>query len=170
MIRKTATVGKENREAWYSEDEVFRYLLEIVWDAALPIMTTIALNPSTATENEDDNTIHRGKDFAVLFGCGGYRMLNAFALRSRDPKKLYLAKDPIGPENTIEFLKENSSDLRIACWGANIATGKWKHHYRGHDIAEAIPDLMCFQKTKDGHPNHPLYLPKSSSLEPFSYA
>ena len=96
-------------------------------------------------------------------------MLNAFALRSRDPKKLYLAKDPIGPENTIDFLKENSSELRIACWGIEIAAKNWKHHYRGHDIAESIPNLMCLRKTKHGHPEHPLYLPSDLKPVPFKY-
>ncbi len=147
----------------------YRYLLDITWDHALPIMTTIALNPSTATHLVNDATIRRGIGFAKSFGCGGYRMLNAFAWRATDRRELRRAHDPVGPLNTLEFLREMATELTIACWGGTIQERQWKHWYRGHEIAEAIPNLMCLQKTSGGHPTHPLYLPGMLRPVPFSY-
>ena len=169
MISKASDNGGEFRGAWYSECGVYRYCLEIVWEFGKAVMTTIALNPSTATELEDDPTIRRLKAFSKGFGGGGVRILNAFALRSTDPKKLFTHKDPIGPENTLEFLKANCSPLTIAAWGGNIQSKRWNHYYRGHDITAAISELQCLRITDKGHPEHPLYLPSDLKPIPFSY-
>jgi hypothetical protein len=155
--------------AEYSEDQEYRYFLEIVWDVKKDTLTAICLNPSKATEEQDDPTIRRLKAFAREFDCGGVRILNAFALRSTDPKKLFTHKDPIGPENTLEFLKFNCSPLTIAAWGGNIQAKRWNHFYRGHDISAAMPDLKCLRITDKGHPEHPLYLPGDLKPIPFSY-
>ncbi len=108
---------------------------------------------------KDDNTLRRVKRFAHQFHCGGVRMLNAFAWRSTDPRALFGAKDPVGPGNTIGFLASNRTALTIAAWGSTIQKKPWKHYYRGHDIAQAMPGLLCLRKTPHGHPEHPLYLP-----------
>lgn len=97
-------------------------------------------------------------------------MLNAFALRSTDHKALFRFKDPVGPENTVEYLKQwCDGPMTIACWGAHITERKWSHYYRGHVIAESIPGLLCLRKTQKGHPEHPLILPYGLKPIPFSY-
>lgn len=170
MILRQAEVGEELRTAFFSEDMIFRYRLDICWDPALPTMTTIALNPSTADEMKDDPTIRRGKAFARAWGCGAYRMLNAFALRSTDYKGLFRVADPIGPDNSIELIRQWCTDtLTIACWGSHITSRKWKHYYRGKDIAERIPDLYALRISANGHPVHPLYLPADLKPVPFRY-
>lgn len=172
MITRVAEVNGEKREAVFSDDELYRLRLDITWDASNPrTMTTIALNPSTADHLIDDPTIRRGKAFAKGFGCGTYRMLNAFALRSTDYKALFRAKDPIGPDNTLEFLKFwAEGTLTIACWGAHITERPWKHFYRGHEIAGAINHLYALSLTQSGHPAHPLYLKGDCRTFPFEYA
>jgi len=170
MIVLHGELDGEKREAWFSECGLYRYLLDIVWDSSLPMMTTIALNPSKASHLVNDNTIVRCKKFARLRGFGGYRMLNAFALRSTNPKQLFVAKDPVGRENTIDFLTAHRTPMTIAAWGATIQSRRWKYWYRGHEIAGAIRDLMCFKKTAEGHPFHPLYLSWDVEPVPFSYA
>lgn len=170
MVIEHARVGNEIREAAFSECGLYRYRLDIVWDATLRMLVTIGLNPSTADHLKDDPTIRRCKEFAKVFGFGGYRMLNAFALRSTDYKALFRAKDPIGPENTIEYLRLwSDGPMTIACWGGHITERKWQHYYRGHDISEAIPGLLCLRRTKSGHPEHPLYLPGNLKPQAFSY-
>lgn len=168
MIREYSEQDGAQRTAWYSEDMAYRYNLTILW-ADGPILTTIGLNPSTATAFADDPTIRRGIGFAKSLGCSGYRMLNAFALRSTDPKVLFASKDPVGSENTYDYLKRQSTETTVACWGAAIQSRSWKHVYRGHNIADALPNLVCFQKTKNGHPAHPLYLKADLKPIPFSY-
>lgn len=170
MIAQKAIVNDEVREAEFSDDDIYRYRLDIRWNADLPTLTTIGLNPSTATHLHDDPTIRRCKSLAREMGFGTYRMLNAFAYRSTDYKALFRVKDPIGPDNTLEYMKrwcENS--FVLACWGTHITEDGWRHYYRGKDIAESIPDLHCLRVTKNGHPEHPLYLPSILRPIPFSY-
>jgi hypothetical protein len=169
MIIRSGELGDEFRVAWFSDCERFRYLLDIVWDPMLPMLTTIALNPSTATELVNDNTVTRGKTFARAWGYGAYRMLNAFAWRDTDRSALFKVSDPVGPENSVEFLRDHATEKTLACWGATITSKTWRHFYRGHEIADAIPGLMCFRRTRAGHPSHPLYLPSDIEPVPFCY-
>lgn len=171
MVLRYAKIGNERRTAAYSEDDVYRYMLEILWgDDATHRMAVIGLNPSTATHLEDDPTLRRVKAFAKTWGYSGVLMLNAFALRSTDPKALFTQPDPIGPENDIETLGSNVLPLTLAAWGGNIQSRKWAHYYRGHDIARGIPSLQCFRITDKGHPAHPLYLPGDLRPVPFAYS
>lgn len=169
MIVETFVGATEIRTAQYSECGLYRYSLEIVWSDGLSMMACIGLNPSTATHLDDDPTLRRVKGFARGFGYGGIRMLNAFALRSTDPANLFKHKDPIGPENTVAFLKSMSLTTTIAAWGGNIQSKKWKHFYRGHDICNEIVDMQCLKITHDGHPSHPLYLKGDLTPIPFNY-
>ena len=159
----------ETRTAAYSECGLYRYSLRITWNFDLTEMAVIALNPSTADHIQDDPTLRRVKAFARDWGYGGVTMLNAFALRSTDPKNLFKHKDPIGPENTIEWLKWMACDPTLAAWGTNITKKPWTHYYRGKEIASAIPGLLCFRKTDSQEPEHPLYLPADLKPIPFSY-
>lgn len=169
MIYRSSNVAEETRTASYSPCEKYRYVLEIFWNLSVTPLTVIGLNPSTATELVDDPTLRRVKGFARAWGYGGVRMLNAFALRSTDPKNLFKHKDPVGPENTLEFLKSMATDPTIAAWGGNIQSKRWNHWYRGHEISAALPNLRCFRITDKGHPEHPLYLPADLKPIPFSY-
>lgn len=100
-----ATVGIQVRTATFSDDEKYRYCLDIVWNPAFMLMTVIGLNPSTADHMKDDNTIRRVIGFAGKWGYGGLRMLNAFALRSTDPKAMFKCADPDGIKKPLEYLQ-----------------------------------------------------------------
>lgn len=170
MITGSCTIDDERRDATFSDDGIYRYRLDITWDPSLRTLTTIALNPSTATHEKDDNTIRACKKLARNMGFGSYRMLNAFALRSTDYKALFRAGDPIGPDNTMEFLKFwCDGTFVLACWGAHITERRWKHYYRGREIAENIPHLHALKVTQSGHPQHPLYISASVRPLPFAY-
>jgi hypothetical protein len=171
VIYKEAEVDGERREAAFSEDLKYRYSLTICWNPSQPTLTAIGLNPSTADHLKDDATLKRCKAFARSFECGSFQMLNCFALRSTDYKALFRAEDPVGPENTLEFLHDMcDGTFVIACWGAHITERGWRHIYRGRDIAKEIPDLHALQVTKSGHPSHPLYLSSLLRPVPFAYA
>jgi len=88
-------------------------------------------------------------------------MINLFALRSTDPKSLYNALDPVGPDNDhhIRFVLE-SSDIIVAAWGNHGS-----HLSRDKEVLEiAGGELLALSITKAGMPGHPLYLPKNSLL------
>lgn len=142
-----------------------------------PVAQFIGLNPSTADETNDDPTIRRCKDFARRLGAGGMAMTNLFAYRSTDPAALKRTSHPIGEEGLYlsvaghEFNNRNDFWLwttasgclwRIACWGT-----KGTYLYRNVKVKQLIPGLLCLSKTKDGHPEHPLYL--KSSLQPIPF-
>ena len=83
-------------------------------------------------------------------------MSNLFAYRSTDPAGLKIPEDPIGPEND-RYLKELSA-------GAGIAIASWGIHgnylSRGKTVLSFLKDPHYLKLTKDGIPNHPLYLRK----------
>ena len=138
----------------------YRYLLTRIWDENQPPAVFIMLNPSTADAEEDDPTIRRCMNFAKAWGCGGIKVVNVFAYRATDPKKLLEAKDPIGPRNQ-ECVKEAiiNAGIVIAAWGA--AGPKWKWAYnRIHEAVKEVEvqEIYCLGTTKDGLPRHPLYL------------
>lgn len=117
-------------------------------------MAIIGLNPSSATENEDDPTVNRCWKLAKREGYDAFCMLNIFALRSTNPQKLYSSPDPIGVDNDqwIQQVTQQAS-IVVAAWGVHGA-----FQQRGKQVREMIPDLKCLGITKYGHPRHPLYL------------
>lgn len=123
----------------------------------------VGLNPSTADETEDDQTIRRCVGFAMDWGYGGLCMGNLFAIRATKPKNMLIHPSPIGPENNA-WLKHLSlqSDKVIAAWGTNGG-----HMERNREVIEILPNLMCLEKTKAGYPKHPLYVKKDISPQKY---
>lgn len=155
--------------ATFSPDGAYRYDLRRTWDPAARPLVAIGLNPSTADAFKEDNTIRRFIGFASSWGCGGLVMLNAFALRSTDPRALYTADDAVGPENdrTLERVLRNHRSCRLVL--------AWGHHGALDDRGKAVADLAlrvhgkpeCFGRTANGHPKHPLYLAAKTLTQPY---
>lgn len=155
--------GTDESGATFSPCGLYRYHLWRVWAPDGPQILFIGLNPSTADEKTDDNTIRRCIGFAKEWKAGGVHMVNLFALRSTDPRGLKEAADPIGPENddvlkTVHGLCHRS----IAAWGNHGAYKFRSSHVR---VLLGTQFLWCFGKTSKGEPKHPLYLPKTAVLE-----
>jgi hypothetical protein len=99
--------------------------------------------------------------FANRWEYGGFYILNLFAYRSKDPKKLKsIPLDiAIGPDNN-RWLKSYiiTADLIICMWGNN-AKMYFNQRSAIMRILRKHPEkLKCFCMTKDGHPSHPLRL------------
>lgn len=167
------TILKDNRKgAVFGDDLVadetrkYRYLLWRRWDTAKPSVAFIMLNPSTADETEDDPTIRRCIGFGRKWGFGELLVGNLFALRTPDPDNLYDDFDPVGRDND-EHLQAicDEAEMVLAAWGANGSLDQ-----RGREVAGIIDSqLHALDITKDGHPVHPLYQPKTAEPTPFSY-
>ncbi|MGI6657815.1 MAG: DUF1643 domain-containing protein [Dethiobacteraceae bacterium] len=128
------------------------------WNTNRPKATFVLLNPSTADETENDPTVSRCVRYAVNWGYGSLYVVNIFALRSTDPRQLYLAEDPIGPENDKYIYKVASeSDLIVLAFGNHGA-----YLNRGQTVISLLSGLTLHHliKTKEGFPGHPLYLKK----------
>ena len=74
------------KDAILSEDRKYRYVLSRIWDESKPLVVIIGLNPSTADEKDDDNTIKKCINFSKNWGYGGLYMLN------KDVAKLFVKK------------------------------------------------------------------------------
>ncbi|MFT6273779.1 MAG: hypothetical protein ACJA0F_002637, partial [Dinoroseobacter sp.] len=80
MIERHHTKGDAASVALYSDCERYRYALTRVWapgETALFVM----LNPSTATEVQNDPTVERCERRSRALGFGGFRVTNIFAWR-----------------------------------------------------------------------------------------
>lgn len=112
----------------------------------------IGLNPSTASESKDDNTIKKLIKIARNNGYGGLYMLNLFALVSTDPKALLTHPDPVAKNDY--FLREYSlqSSRIVFCWGAFKQAKE-----RAEVVKKMFPESSCLDVNDDGSPKHPLY-------------
>lgn len=146
------------KTALFSPNRTYRYTLWRHWGGlwATGYAMFIGLNPSTATETEDDPTVRRCIGYARDWGFAGLCMTNIFAFRATDPAVMKAHPEPIGPEND-RYLAEmaREADIVVAAWGT-----EGSHLDRGEAVKRMIPDLHYLGLTKDGHPKHPLYLRK----------
>ncbi len=162
MITRSHIKGDAPSTAVYSDCERFRYSLTRVWDIEARRVAFVMLNPSTATEEQNDPTIHRCEQRARRLGFGGFCAVNLFALRATDPRDMKVADDPTGPDNAQAISgAARWADTVIAAWGVHGA-------HRGAGPATAAQlrvegrTLHHLGLTKAGHPRHPLYLPYSA--------
>ena len=162
MITRSHIKGDAPSTAVYSDCEQYRYSLTRVWDPTAQRVVFVMLNPSTATEVQNDPTIHRCEQRARSLGFGGFRAVNIFALRATDPRDMKAADDPEGPDNINALIEAATwADTIIAAWGVH-----GEHRAQGPAIAAKLHAaghaLNHLGLTKAGHPRHPLYLPYSA--------
>jgi len=124
----------------------------------------IGLNPSTADETSNDPTINRCINFTKRWGYTRLCMTNLFAYRATDPGVMMAQEDPVGPDNdqTLLDMAANAS-LIVAAWGTH---GHFMH--RDAEVRQKISGLHCIRLTKNGCPEHPLYLPGHLTPVPFT--
>lgn len=158
MITKSHTKGDAPSIAIYSDCERYRYALTRIWDADGQRAHFIMLNPSTATEIQNDPTVERCERRARALGFGAFRVTNIFAWRDTDPRKMRKAAEPVGAENDTAILEGCAwADRTIAAWGTH-----GEHLGRGPAIEALLRRegyaLYHLGLSKAGHPKHPLYI------------
>lgn len=157
MIRREHQKGDAASWAEYSDDEVYRYRLVRVWEPG-PRALFVMLNPSTATEAQNDPTVERCERRARALGFGSFAVGNIFGFRATDPKVMRAAGDPVGPLNDAAIAGMAAEADRIICaWGTQGL-------YLGRGAAaeallrkEGVP-LYHLGLSKAGLPKHPLYI------------
>jgi hypothetical protein len=158
MITKAHQKGDAASVAVYSDCEAYRYDLTRVWDASGPKALFVMLNPSTATEYQNDPTVERCERRARTLGYGAFRVANIFAYRATDPKVMRGVADPVGPENDAAISNgAHWADRVICAWGSHGA-----HLNRGHAVETLLrgieKPLWHLGLTQAGQPKHPLYI------------
>lgn len=159
----------EKGDADFSPCGLYRYRLRrnLGGDGGEMTVCWVLLNPSTADAQHDDPTIRRCIRFSKAWGYGRVVILNIFAFRATDPRKMYAAADPIGPDNDKWIYDETSEAPLVVCaWGTHGA-----HRSRANLVVAALGlrkvSLHCLGRTKAGFPRHPLYL--RGDLQPVRY-
>lgn len=145
-----------------NENRTHRFLLWRFWDDR-PRMLFIGLNPSTASELQDDPTIRRLVVFARDWGYGGLYACNVFSQVTPHPEEL----KPETSSHPADFhalqMAMNLTELSVCGWGDGIEKAPYGHA-RANTVWSMLVKPMCFGLTASGNPRHPLYLPKESKL------
>lgn len=157
------------QKAVFSDDKekTYRYTLTRTTQnlyASLGVCTFVMLNPSTADEHQNDPTVTGCIKYATSWGFGMLIVVNIFALRSTDPKKLYDHDNPVGRLNdeailrAANFTHRNSDGIIVCAWGDHGI-----HLNRGKHVMDLLKDhpLYCLKTNKNRQPTHPLYLKRS---------
>lgn len=166
MISRSFTKGDALSEAVYSDCETYRYLLTRVW-APGPKALFVMLNPSTATEVQNDPTVERCERRARALGFGAFRVTNIFAFRATDPKVMRAAADPVGPGNDAAILESVGwADSIVCAWGNHGL-----HLDRGARVEALLrasgARLTHLGLTGQGQPRHPLYVGYDQQPQPW---
>lgn len=158
MIIRSFQKGDAASVAVYSDCEAYRYDLTRIWDAGGQKALFVMLNPSTATEYQNDPTVERCERRARALGFGAFRVTNIFAYRATDPKVMRKMADPVGPANDAAIANGAGwADCIICAWGSHGA-----HMDRGSAVQELLrktaKPLWHLGLTLAGQPRHPLYI------------
>lgn len=135
----------------------------------------IMVNPSTADAEQDDATIRKLRGFGRRYQWGRILVGNLFAYRATDVRELgWIADaDPIGPDNDrLLAMAALEADRVIFAWGPvskvpRRLRDRWRvvdrlFRDKGHVPMSIGVPALC------GHPKHPLMLPYSLTLQPWS--
>tara|TARA_R110000868_G_scaffold411515_3_gene705056 strand:- start:64173 stop:64700 length:528 start_codon:yes stop_codon:yes gene_type:complete len=169
LVERRAQRGDAFSSALYSPCARYRYALSREWVDG-PRILYVMLNPSKATEAQNDPTVERCERRARALGFGGFRVCNLFGWRETSPALLKRAEQPVGPDND-SVLRQSAAWLGttgvILCgWGVHGA-----HLERGAEVADLLRrtgrPLRHLGVTKDGHPRHPLYVAYAQALLPW---
>ena len=105
------------KTACIDQEEIYRYTLGRTWHCEKERLLFVMLNPSTADDKDDDQTIKRCIAFADKWGYGGLVVGNLFALRSPHPRDLFQHSDPVGPDNDYDLQRvAEQCKTVVAAW------------------------------------------------------
>ena len=147
--------------AIYSPCRMYRYRLERIVGSG-PTAAFIMVNPSTATEDSDDQTILMVQNVCRTFGFGRAIIGNLFAFRSKNVGDLAVVSSPIGPDNDLHLRQiAAGSEQIIVAWGPPSKLPRC-HRDRWRTVVDLLDEsgkqLHCLRHLKHNHPRHPQIL------------
>lgn len=152
--------GNVTKGACFDESRKNRYYLFRIWDKSKPMVSFIGLNPSTANEHTNDNTITKVMKIAAHNGYGGVYMLNLYPCVTPHPHEIV---------NDIKSTRINS--LFMEEYSKNNVVFAWGNFKQAQEISRGVVDWfqtpLCIAQNKNGSPKHPLYCKDNSKLIPF---
>ena len=158
MIERRFQKGDAASVAVYSDCMAYRYSLTRVWGGGGTRVCFVMLNPSTATEMQNDPTVERCERRARALGYDGFAVANIFAWRATDPRVMRAAADPVGSGN-------DAAIAVLAAWAGTVICAWGSHGLhlgRGRTVEVALRGaghpLLHLGLTQGGQPKHPLYI------------
>jgi hypothetical protein len=139
--------------ARFSSCETWRY--ELTRDLSVQpfkrkrsgVLLSIGLNPSTATCDDDDPTVHKESGLALAWGYALYIKTNAYGFRAMQPPDMFAARargiDIVGADNDAAIREGLSRVAReggrvLATWGQNIDAE------RQREVAQLLKEALPF--------------------------
>jgi hypothetical protein len=131
------------------------------------------MNPSTATEVDDDPTVLRcqrrvrkwaeiGANVPIFGEFGGVEVCNVFGWRETDSRKLpgLIASgiDIIGPDNDAAIAQAASEALMVVCGWGNPGNLMARGSQVLYMLRKAGIQPYALKINQDGTPQHPLYI------------
>jgi hypothetical protein len=155
--------------ARFSPCELYRYELtrDLTESCYVPkrgrgFLVSIGLNPSTATGNDDDPTVHKESFYTIEWGYRWFIKANAYGYRATVPDDMFAARDRgidiVGPGNdatilaAVDLVRQQGGRVLVA-WGRNIEPA------RQRAIAQLLGNVpaYCVAVNKNGTPKHTCY-------------
>lgn len=127
--------------------------------------TDYPTEPSTADAQRDDPTLRRVTAYTRAWGYSAPSVVNLYAYRATDPRDLFTAPDPTGPDNDRHLTEALTGHQAIAAWGAHARPERVAAFLALHPRTPNVGPLKALALTRDGQPRHPLYLP--ANLVPY---
>lgn len=164
------------RGAILDETRLYRYRLWRPTGSGSGVCYFLMLNPSTADETIDDNTIRKCTKYARAWGYAKLVVVNLFAYRTKDPKTLKKIVDihqAVGIDNNAYLDEMRWSPL----WRADMVVAAWggDGNHLGRDVIvmnhlERLGiTLHCLKQSSStrSFPMHPLYQRDDLTPQPF---
>ena len=161
-----------SRKCFLSECKVYRWILEIQISKNPKELVFIGLNPSLSDNKFTDNTTKKIIKISSFNKYGKLKIINLFALISKNPENLKTHKDPVG------FLNNQFINSTLRYWSENIDCDLWlgwgnkgKLFSRNEKVLKILEKYkklkrkrffdsygpLIIKKTKYNNPIHPLY-------------
>ena len=141
----------------FYKDRQYRYTLERIWDKNKPYVLFIMINPSTANEINNDNTINKINNNINKNIYGGFYIGNIYPIVSSSQRALNknfkntFSNSPEYTENIINIKKMILLvDKVIYAWGYKGKEPEW--------LREIVNKTYCINTLKNNQPAHPLKL------------
>lgn len=140
------------------------------------VLLVCMLNPSTADDQKDDQTISRVCCLAENGGFSRLLVLNLLGIRATKRADIWLHQDPVGVENwrtwddVLKELNPDQDSISVA-WGCAPRSRRQLLRFipvlveASRHLKVWQKPLMTWVKNRDGSPRHPLYIPAQTKLQ-----
>ena len=167
-----------NVERWLYVPNTYSEYRYILGTRGVRPLVCIGINPSTAEPDNLDNTLKSVERIALGNGYASFIMFNVYAQRATRPEdmehelNLAMHRENMAAFEYIMSLSKSTRPAVWAAWGTIIEARPY--------LPACVRDMIEIGKKysaewftagarskKAGHPHHPLYLAKTSKLDPF---